>query len=473
MLLDVGGVSRALSRIGVRVSICGDTGLGVRIRVRACICQRYWAWVLNQSSAVYLPEVLGLVSEFEKSDRTTTRADDQDRFFPSLIRRRRRQRSQPQQQQQQINLPAFGSKPKSRPTTRKVHHRPDAIVIKAKDGIPPMPTSCVNSGRSRRCSNQSEAAASKASDAVLLGPLCCNFKKASSVTGVAAIVAALFPKDAPCLTSQLCHHHSKQEALGTGPSSEEAVGSMQEIKDTHCALGRTTDYRTPLNQIANRHNSDIFLRGVHGMPGVPVSFPALLENDRGDVLLPNPGKPPEEPSSNRPLCMLDNSGKDSLRSTNISNRQRKAAKWLSPREYHAQPRWDREAADESSGCPRHPIEILLYERLSGSMASRRRDAPNSVNQSVHRSRLRVITVTPTFHTTRVVNTCVPLRVALVADERSAQYRGLPRGCQDEGREGETLTIAVRWDRAHRTRWATPSNSEHRRMGREGTWNVTY
>ncbi|CAB0038658.1 unnamed protein product [Trichogramma brassicae] len=65
--------------------------------------------------------------------------------------------------------------PKQRLAQRRVHHRPDAIVIKANDA-----SSYANilrtSSRTRRCSNQS-GAAFKTSDAALRVPWCCSSKK--------------------------------------------------------------------------------------------------------------------------------------------------------------------------------------------------------------------------------------------------------------------------------------------------------
>ncbi|CAB0037369.1 unnamed protein product [Trichogramma brassicae] len=64
-----------------------------------------------------------------KLDENNNEADDQDEF--SLVdRRRRHQRSQPAAADESART---RQQPKSRPTTRKVHHRPDAIVIRAKD----------------------------------------------------------------------------------------------------------------------------------------------------------------------------------------------------------------------------------------------------------------------------------------------------------------------------------------------------
>ncbi|CAB0040039.1 unnamed protein product [Trichogramma brassicae] len=64
-----------------------------------------------------------------KLDENNNEADDQDGF--SLVdRRRQRQRSQPAAADESART---RQQPKSRPTTRKVHHRPDAIVIRAKD----------------------------------------------------------------------------------------------------------------------------------------------------------------------------------------------------------------------------------------------------------------------------------------------------------------------------------------------------
>ncbi|CAB0040439.1 unnamed protein product [Trichogramma brassicae] len=56
-------------------------------------------------------------------------------------------------------------------------------------------------------------------------------------------------------------------------------------------------------KIAIAARPDIFLRGVHDVSG-DRRFPSGWKRQRL-VLLPKPGKPPDEPSSYRPLCMLD------------------------------------------------------------------------------------------------------------------------------------------------------------------------
>ncbi|CAB0028627.1 unnamed protein product [Trichogramma brassicae] len=61
-------------------------------------------------------------------------------------------------------------------------------------------------------------------------------------------------------------------------------------------------------KIAIAARPDIFLRGVYDVSG-DRRFPVLAVSARDSSLLPKPGKPPDEPSSYRPLCMLDTAGK--------------------------------------------------------------------------------------------------------------------------------------------------------------------
>ncbi|CAB0035452.1 unnamed protein product [Trichogramma brassicae] len=109
-----------------------------------------------------------------KLDENNNEAVDQDGF--SLVdRRRRRQRCQPAAAADETA--STRQQPKPRPTTRKIHHRPDAIVIKARDA-------------SHLCQHPAQtqvgadvAAISReqrpgASDAVLLEPWCCNSEEA-------------------------------------------------------------------------------------------------------------------------------------------------------------------------------------------------------------------------------------------------------------------------------------------------------
>ncbi|CAB0034124.1 unnamed protein product, partial [Trichogramma brassicae] len=108
-----------------------------------------------------------------------------------------------------------------------------------------------------------------------------------------------------CLTSQLCHHHSKQEQLyqpSPWKNFEEHAGGSRII----LRLGPDGVPNAAI-KIAIATHPDIFLQVYTACLRTGV-FPACWKRQRL-VLLPKPGKPPEEPSSYRPLCMLDTAGK--------------------------------------------------------------------------------------------------------------------------------------------------------------------
>ncbi|CAB0045058.1 unnamed protein product [Trichogramma brassicae] len=112
----------------------------------------------------------------------------------------------------------------------------------------------------------------------------------------------LFPRvpDEPALPPPL-----QAGAIVPAVTLEELRGACRRIKD-HTAPGPDR-VSNSANKIAIDTNSDIFLQVYTACLRTGV-FPACWKRQRL-VLLPKPGKPPEEPSSNRPLCMLDTAGK--------------------------------------------------------------------------------------------------------------------------------------------------------------------
>ncbi|CAB0042386.1 unnamed protein product, partial [Trichogramma brassicae] len=82
--------------------------------------------------------------------------------------------------------------------------------------------------------------------------------------------------------------------------------SMQEDQGSHCAWADGV-FPNAAIKIAIATHPDIFLQVYTACLRTGV-FPACWKRQRL-VLLPKPGKPPEEPSSHRPLCMLDTAGK--------------------------------------------------------------------------------------------------------------------------------------------------------------------
>ncbi|CAB0034471.1 unnamed protein product [Trichogramma brassicae] len=112
---------------------------------------------------------------------------------------------------------------------------------------------------------------------------------------------------------------------GTQRSSVEDKGALRARPGWHTQLGAQDRYcRT------TRH----LLAGVYDVSG-DRRFPVWLEAPERLVLLPKPGKPPDEPSSYRPLCMLDTAGKDSRESyaTGWRLSQRDPEASLSERQY--------------------------------------------------------------------------------------------------------------------------------------------
>ncbi|CAB0028817.1 unnamed protein product [Trichogramma brassicae] len=121
-------------------------------------------------------------------------------------------------------------------------------------------------------------------------------------TLVRRIVAALFPRvpDEPALPPPL-----QAGAILPAVTVEELRGACRRIKD-HTAPGPDGVPNAAI-KIAIATHPDIFLQVYTACLRTGV-FPACWKRQRL-VLLPKPGKPPEEPSSYRPLCMLDTAGK--------------------------------------------------------------------------------------------------------------------------------------------------------------------
>ncbi|CAB0039986.1 unnamed protein product [Trichogramma brassicae] len=124
----------------------------------------------------------------------------------------------------------------------------------------------------------------------------------SSPTLVRRIVAALFPRgpDEPALPPPL-----QAGAIVPAVTMEELRGACRRIKD-HTAPGPDGVPNAAI-KIAIATHPDIFLQVYTACLRTCV-FPACWKRQRL-ALLPKPGKPPEEPSSYRPLCMLDTAGK--------------------------------------------------------------------------------------------------------------------------------------------------------------------
>ncbi|CAB0038342.1 unnamed protein product, partial [Trichogramma brassicae] len=115
--------------------------------------------------------------------------------------------------------------------------------------------------------------------------------------------AALFPHvpDEPAPPPPLQAEQLYRPSLWR--SYEEHVGGSR----TTLRLGRT-EFRTPPSNLPSTRILTSSCRCTHGMPAYRCLPRACWKRQRL-VLLPKPGKPPEEPSSYRPLCMLDTAGK--------------------------------------------------------------------------------------------------------------------------------------------------------------------
>ncbi|CAB0040819.1 unnamed protein product [Trichogramma brassicae] len=123
----------------------------------------------------------------------------------------------------------------------------------------------------------------------------------SSSTLVRRIVAALFPRvpDKPALPPPL-----QTGAIVPAVTLEELRRACGRIKD-HTAPGPDGVPNSAIKIAIATHPDFLQVYTACLRTGV---FPACWKRQRL-VLLPKPGKPPEEPSSYRPLCMLDTAGK--------------------------------------------------------------------------------------------------------------------------------------------------------------------
>ncbi|CAB0041848.1 unnamed protein product [Trichogramma brassicae] len=131
---------------------------------------------------------------------------------------------------------------------------------------------------------------------------CPQAKQPSSPLLVRGAVAALFPRvpSGPALR-MAC----RVEELIPAVTLEELKGAQLRIKE-RSAPGPDSVPNMAL-KLAVATRPDIFLR-VYTMCLETGVFPSGWKRQRL-VLLPKPGKPPDEPSSYRPLCMLDTAGK--------------------------------------------------------------------------------------------------------------------------------------------------------------------
>uniref|UniRef100_A0ABD2XI07 Reverse transcriptase domain-containing protein n=1 Tax=Trichogramma kaykai TaxID=54128 RepID=A0ABD2XI07_9HYME len=124
----------------------------------------------------------------------------------------------------------------------------------------------------------------------------------SSPSLLRRIVAALLPRvpDAPALPPPL-----QVGAILPAVTLEELRRAYKRIKE-HTAPG-PDGVPNAVIKIAIDEHPDTFLQVYTACLRTGV-FPAGWKRQRL-VLLPKPGKPPDEPSSHRPLCMLDTAGK--------------------------------------------------------------------------------------------------------------------------------------------------------------------
>ncbi|CAB0028827.1 unnamed protein product [Trichogramma brassicae] len=131
---------------------------------------------------------------------------------------------------------------------------------------------------------------------------CPQAKQPSSPLLVRGAVAALFPRvpSGPALRLP-----RRAEELIPAVTLEELKGAQSRIKE-RSAPGPDGIPNSAI-KIAIAARPDIFLR-VYTMCLKTGVFPSGWKRQRL-VLLPKPGKPPDEPSSYRPLCMLDTAGK--------------------------------------------------------------------------------------------------------------------------------------------------------------------
>ncbi|CAB0038639.1 unnamed protein product [Trichogramma brassicae] len=131
---------------------------------------------------------------------------------------------------------------------------------------------------------------------------CPQAREFSSPLLVRGAVAALFPRVPSGPALQLPR---RAEEPIPAVTLEELKGAQSRIKE-RSAPGPDGIPNSAL-KIAIAARPDIFLR-VYTMCLKTSVFPSGWKRQRL-VLLPKPGKPPDEPSSYRPLCMLDTAGK--------------------------------------------------------------------------------------------------------------------------------------------------------------------
>ncbi|CAB0038265.1 unnamed protein product [Trichogramma brassicae] len=131
---------------------------------------------------------------------------------------------------------------------------------------------------------------------------CPQAKQPSSPLLVRGAVAALFPR-VPSGPALRLPRRAEEPILAV--TLEELKGAQSRIKE--CSAPGPDGIPNSALKIAVAARPDIFLRVYTTCLETGV-FPFSWKRQRL-VLLPKPGKPPDEPSSYRPLCMLDTAGK--------------------------------------------------------------------------------------------------------------------------------------------------------------------
>ncbi|CAB0042925.1 unnamed protein product [Trichogramma brassicae] len=308
----------------------------------------------------------------------------------------------------------------------------------------------------------------------------------NSPTLVHRIVAAFFPRvpDKPALPPPL-----QAGAIVPAVTMEELQGACRRIPVPNAAI-----------KIAIATHPDIFLQ-VHTACLRTGIFHACWKRQRL-VLRPKPGKPPEEPSSYRPLCMLDKAGKileriicvrleatterplrspvrfsegaiddqrhqelpekpsrardetaalRSCGSTNISESSAKRQQeWLEPSRRSCPTSVGPEVADACS-MPKIVDSILLYGATIWSCATETQAYIRQAESVHRRAFLRVVSGRPhvSYDATYVIAGVPPL--ALLADERARIYQRRPEDVKEEERRETLNRWQDRWDRAQKGR----------------------